>query len=549
MRRRLGAYLMASSVLGVACAQAQTKLDRADPAIVQESLPRPQAEAEPPVTLPMQDAPDGPAASRASAPVSAIVVEGGPEIDRAAFSNVLVPFIGRELSGADLRELAGAVAAVARRRGFPFSSVAVERQTLDAGILRLRLTLGSIAAVRVIGATHALADRMLSHALVTGRPVHRSQLERAILLVGDLPGLTVTESKYIMQDGFGILLVTVKQDIASAYVQIDNRGSSEVGPIRSTILGSLRNLASSGDELGIIVSQTPLNPTEFAFGRLRYTTPVDAHGAMLSLAGSYGRAEPGASLQPLDVLGISYDAAIGLSAPVVRSRAHSLWMNAELRTLRTRQSLLGKKLRDDQLTILAGSVTGSSNLAGGIVRADLSVVAGLPFGWVTRQTDRLKSRVDGDGQFATIGYTIDWTIDLLADVTMVLASQGQLASRPLLAAMEIGNGGPAFGRGYDYAERTGDNGILGSVELRADMGILDGKLIRRSQVYGFFDGGVVGNLGVGEGGGALASTGGGLRLGGRIIDGMIEVAFPLTGDRFDTGDKRPRVSFRLSKAL
>ncbi|MCG3084548.1 hypothetical protein, partial [Anoxybacillus sp. LAT27] len=94
-----------------------------------------------------------------------------------------------------------------RQAGYPFANAWIEPQGMEGGVLRVRLDAGTLSAVRVIGHANALADHLLTTALVTGRPVRREQLERAILLVGDIPGVSVRESRYVRQDGFGILLV------------------------------------------------------------------------------------------------------------------------------------------------------------------------------------------------------------------------------------------------------------------------------------------------------------------------------------------------------
>lgn len=531
-------------------AVAQDRLNQADPAIVERALPKP--------VQPQEQAPDAPATPAVVAPqassavprvASAIVVEGAPQISRVAFSEALVPFIGRNLSGEDLTDLARAVADVARNAGYPFASAWIEPQVLTGGVLRVRIDAGTVSAVRVIGAINPTADRILSAALVGEQPVRREQLERAIMLVGDLPGVTVRGTKFTRQNGFGILLVTIMQDRASGYAQIDNRGSKEIGPIRSTLLGSLRNLVGSGDELAVIGAQTPFEWSEFAFGRARYTAPIDTDGATLSASVSYGRTHPGASLAPLQVIGKSVDALATYTKPLQRSRARSLWAAIEFRGLRSTQTLLGSELRHDQLATLTGSLTGIYDLGGGTLRGQVSMVGGLPIAGVTHEGTPRSSRSDGDARFVTWGYSVDWSTGLGGKWSLALASEGQLASRPLLATAEIGVGGPAFGRGYDYAERTGDNGVLGSAELRFDAGRLPGGLIDRVQLYASVDGGHVANLRGGRGGGSLLSTAAGVRAGLGKFSGTVEIGLPLNKDRFDTGNRHPRISFRISRAF
>jgi hemolysin activation/secretion protein len=549
---RSGSLFAATAFLSFAAAQgamAQVILDRADPTITEQALPalpergpeRGSAAVAPPQT--QSDAPS------VRVTPQAIIVTGS-ELPATRFADIIVRYVGRELGRDDLSSLATDVAAEARRAGYPFATASIEAQQLTGGVLRVRLDEGRVDAVRVVGANSPRADRLLSRALASGRPVRRADLERAIALVGDLPGMTVRESRLVRQDGFTILLVTVEEDRASAYVQLDNRGSKEVGPIRSTVLGSVRRLFQSGDELAVLLSNTPLQPTEFAFIRARYGMPLGPDGGSVSLAGSFGRSNPGASLAALDVVGKSADAAISVAQPVVRSRTQSLIASVELRHIHIEQTLAGRRLRRDQLDVLTAAIDGAVKAGGGTLRGQFLFTAGLPFGGVSRAGDPFTSRDDGDARFITLGYAADWTVPVARKTTLILSSAGQIASRPLLATAEFGVGGPLFGRAYDFAERTGDEGIAGAAELRIDTGRIVTGVIERSALYAFVDGGVVSNLGpAGRGGGSLASTGAGLRLGLGRFEAMAELAVPLNADRFDTGDRRPRINLRLSRVF
>ncbi|HEX8486241.1 MAG TPA: ShlB/FhaC/HecB family hemolysin secretion/activation protein [Sphingomonas sp.] len=530
---------------------AQVRLDRADPTITEQTLPQLAPENR---NAPQDSQVEAPVATVGSAQqatgiVAAVSVTGAQGIDPSSYADVIASVVGRELTRSDLRNLAGAVASVVRAQGYPFATASIEPQSMSNGVLRVSVDQGRIDAVRVIGARNATADALLVQMLAARMPVRQATLERALLLVGDIPGVRVKDTRYLRQDGFGILLVTIERDRASAYVQVDNRGSDEVGPVRSTALASLRGLASDGDELGLIVANTPVQPDEFAFARLRYSAPIDAAGSVLSASTSFGRSNPGALLAALNVVGRSTDVAVAYSRPLLRRREHSVWSSFEFRAVSIEQMLAGRLLRNDRLATLTGSLNGFASVAGGAVRGDISVAAGLPLSGVTRQGDPRTSRADGDGRFVTVGYQLEWTKKVARPLTLVLSSVGQAASRPLLATAEIGLGGPGYGRGYDYAERTGDKGIMGSAELRLDTGRVLRGVVDRTQLYGFVDGGTVGNLRAGRGGGTLASTGFGLRAGTGRWDGMVELALPLNADRFDTRDRSPRPSLRLSRSF
>ncbi|MFS0736298.1 ShlB/FhaC/HecB family hemolysin secretion/activation protein [Sphingomonas sp. 1P06PA] len=539
-------FLAAAGLAMTMPVQAQNVLDRADPTITRDSLPTKETPAPPPA-ISVEGAPDPTAGTRAGPSIvaGAIRVIGNEVVPTSAFAPVFGRFVGQSLDASGLRDLARAVADVARGRGLAFATASIQPQSMAGGLIEVTLDEGRIDAVRALGASNAAAERILDR-LRGRRAITRSELERTLLAIGDIPGVRVKESRFVRQDGFGILLVTIVEDRANAFFQVDNRGSSEVGPIRSTLLANLRGVATAGDEIGLLAANTPNDPKEFAFFGARYALPVIATGGRLTFGGSYGRSNPGASLSAFDVVGKSVEAYLSYSHALIRRKAHSLWAGLELRGTGIDQDILGRPLRRDRLTTLAVSINGRGTIAGGTYSSELTVTAGLPVGDATREGDLLSSRDDGDARFVTAGFAADWDKRLSERLSLRLASAGQLASRPLLATAEIGAGGPTFGRAYDYSERTGDSGILGSAELRLDFQRGPRDLIERLQLYGFVDGGYVDNLRNGFGGGSLLSSGAGVRLGWKRIDLGFEMAVPLNADRFDSRDRTPRASVRAA---
>lgn len=530
-------------------AAAQVVPDQVDPALVTRSLP-PIAHDDASSRAHAETTTTPPAASHitmggAGVTAGSILVTGADDIPASAFAEITKAYLSRSLSQDELGRLAGAAAGVARARGLVFASASIAPQPLTNGILTISLDEGRVDAVRSIGQSNAAADRILAR-LVTHKAVTKAQLERAILLVGDLPGVHVANTSYIRQDGFGILLVTLSGDRAMVYAQIDNRGTSEIGRMRATALADLRGGLAAGDEIGVVAATTPEHPREFAFVSGRYSTPLGVNDGVASITGYYGRTHAGGDLASLDLIGHSYGGAIDYSTPIRRSPRSSLWFDIELRTLVSDQSVMGQRFREDDITVLTGTVRSAGTVGGGAYHANLAVSWGLPLPGMTHEGDPLASRPDGDARFVTSTLQGDWSHPVTGPFSIALAGVAQFASRPLLATAEISLGGPAFGRAYDYSERTGDEGVLGSVELRMDLQRLHLPLLQRAQFYGFADGGVVTNLRDGFGGGSLASAGAGLRLGRGAFDGGLEIAFPLNENRFDTQDRAARLSAQLA---
>ncbi len=531
--------------------RAQVVPDRVDPALVTRSLPP--AATDDSVAR-ERVAPNAAATAPAIARVGiaatdvaprAIRVRGNTAIPANAFAAATQPFVGRNLSQDDLRALAGAVATVARLQGLVFATAAIDPQPVDDGTLTVTLDEGRVDAVRSIGTSSAAADRILA-TLVTHRAVTKRELERVLLLVGDLPGIRIKDTRYMRQSGFGILLVTIDDTRTTSYLEFDNRGTNEIGPLRGVALVNVRGVLNPADEIGFVTAMTPIDPREFAFFSGRYATPVGDGGGAASISAFYGHTRAGGNFSDLALVGNSYGFGIGYSAVLERTRQHSVWLDLDLHALATDQSANGYRFRDDRLTVLSGTLRTARTVAGGVLNVSIQANAGLPVPGATHEGDPLASRSDGDARYVTGDFQADWSHALTGPLSIALASFAQIASRPLLATAEISLGGPAFGRAYDYSERTGDQGVLGSAEVRIDLAKLLAPTAQRVQLYAFGDGGVVTNLRDGIGGGSLASGGAGLRVGQGHVDAGFEVAIPISDDRLDTGNRAARVSGQLA---
>ena len=199
---------------------------------------------------------------------------------------------------------------------------------------------------------------------------------------------------------------------------------------------------------------------------------------------------------------------------------------------------------EDHVTTLSVSASGNVSLFGGRLSGGVTYSRGLDLFGSTGAGDPNSSRFDGSGRFSKERVWLNWYGLLGKGFSMRVAGNGQIASRALLASQEIGLGGVGFGRAYSFNERSGDEGVMGLLELRH---VTDNpaKYIDWLQFYGFVDGGYVNNRDGGFGSGSLASGGGGIRSGiGRAELGL-ELAVPIDDVRVETGDRSPRVNVSL----
>ncbi|RZJ96317.1 MAG: ShlB/FhaC/HecB family hemolysin secretion/activation protein [Novosphingobium sp.] len=552
-RSALPPVVLGALVLSCAPAQAQNQGDaavRADSTLIATDRQRTsEIELAPQASVAIEaPAAQADAATHAAIFIGAISLSGLQSLSPADFSDIVAARIGRTLSPAELKELTEAVAARLRAKGFAFASAWIEPQRLTTGILVVKVDEGRIDEVRFTGPAPAAARRALA-ALINGKPARLAEVERRLLIAGDIDGVRIGGSRYLREGGKGVLLVDARHDRFQARVAFSNQGTRPIGREQARIEADFNGLFASDDSLTLSYSTAPAQPRELQFGYARYAKRISPAGTELALSGAISVTHPGAYLASFDLRNRSWYVAGSVLAPLLRRRRASFWLEGELGLRELSQWRSGLLIRNDKVATARLTVHGNSALAGGRLRVSTTLTQGLGLLGATRPGDPLASRRDADGTFSTLSAWSDWTTDLGGKFSLRLAAAGQVASQPLLISEETSLGGTAFLRGYDWGERTGDEGVMGLAELRY---LIDRPLglAKRAQLYAFVDGGSLYNLQRGQGGGALASAGGGIRMDvTRNFGATFELAVPLSGPRYDTGDESPKLNFGLVRSF
>lgn len=540
---------------GRAAAETQVPGDRTDPGVATRESAQ-QAQREPAVThAPSPVIAPGPASGGAGAIATpdgvvarTIEVEGRDDVPRAEMDAALASYTGHRLGRDDLRDLLAAVSGVARARGFIFASSSIPAQDAGSGVLRVVLDEGRIDEVRLTRATNRAVQAML--APLVGHPPRRAELERRIALAGDLPGVTIGSVRYAREGDRGVLIVPVAYDRVAGHVAVDNWGVHELGPERLQLAADVNGVFGQGDVLTVGSLVTPLQPRELKVVTARYADKPVRSGTELAFYGSYGKTRSGGYWRSFDLTGESKSLGASATQPLIRGRRTSLWLSGEFDYVAVDQRASGDPFRRDRVASAGLSLNGFVPLAGGRLRARIGATQGLDVLGATEAGDPLASRPEAGGRFTIVSAWANWAGNLGGPFSASVSATGQLASAPLLAFEQIDIGGPLFGRGYDYAERAGDEGLLGSAEVQARLRNRSNGVLRYIQAYVFADAGDVGNLRNSYGTGDLYSAGLGTRmLVAKTTWVELEAAFPIGADRFQSGDRSPRVSATVTSSL
>ncbi len=482
-----------------------------------------------------------------------LAIQGATVFRKKQFFHLYRNFLGKNISLHDVYRIADAVTKKYRNAGYILTKAIVPPQEINDGVVRLDIMEGFIDRVRVKGRLEGPKNLMNAYRkrLLKSRPLHAKDLERYLLLIGDLPGVFVksvlTPSEN--QPGASDLTLILDNKPFSAHAGVDNRGTKFNGPFQ-IFAGAAENSLLGFYETAGIQGVVTSNPEELYYFNLFYEAPVSNEGTTFRLSGAFSQSKPGSSLEVFNVEGESHTFSFNLNHPFIRSRGENLRGQFGYTHRNTETDILGSLDSEDRLRILEmGMVYDYADRLLGINLFSFNISQGLNILDATEPGSLNLTRSQGRSDFTKISGKLQ-RLQQLAPGWMLLGSvAGQYAFEKLLASEEFGVGGVSFGRAFDPSEITGDQGLALGLELQRAIDVKM-KFLRGLQAYAFFDYGSVWNRVVtptGEKQQELASTGLGARFNlTKHFSGYVELAKPLNRDVSTQGNRDPRVFFSLS---
>lgn len=466
--------LIALTVFSLQAVQAQTTPDAG--ALLQQiekgRVPLPPKGNAPPVSVP----PPMRALSGATVKVSAFRFVGNTLIGSEQLAGAVAGLRGRTLDFTELQQAPAAVAALYRQSGWIVRAYLPHQEIVD-GVVTVQIVEAIFGEVRLDGAT--VPTRMAPQrvfdvvhaAQAKGQHLNADSLDRALLLLGDLPGVTVAGSLAAgSRDSETDLLLKVEDAaLLSGVVSVDNAGSRSTGRARLSGDVYLNSPFRQGDQIWLSLLHS--EGTDYA--RLDASVPIGSRGMRAGAHASYLRYKlVSDDTAPLHARGNSSTAGLDGSYPIIRSRLKNLSLALNYEHRRFDNDALGATVSDYTVDTLSASLygnaldqlggggnnTGSLALVGGEVDLD-----GSP----TRAADA--ATVQSAGHFTKLRYAAARTQVLSEALLLYVALSGQAARKNLDSAEKFYLGGPFGVRAYPVNEGGGSSGQLANAELRAQL--------------------------------------------------------------------------------
>ena len=483
-----------------------------------------------------------------------LFIQGTTVYDKRDFKPLYRKYLKKELTLKQIYEIAQKITNRYRNDGYILSKAIVPPQKIDNGLVRLNIIEGYIDQVKTQGPIRG--PRKLLNAyrkkILKSRPLRSSDLERYLLLMDDLPGVTTKSVLTPSENNAGATTLTlILTDKAfEGHLGVDNRGSEFNGPYQfsggvtaNSFLGGYSRMGLQG----VVTSQTD----ELMFLNLFYDLPINQEGTRLFFSGSLSESEPGSSLKRFDINGDSSTIALRLTHPFIRSRGKNLTGYFAFTSRDSKTKILGSLDSEDRLRVMElGFSYDYADEYKGVNLIRFSLSQGLNIFDATESGSSNLSRVQGKSDFTKLTGNLMRLQNLAPSWAFLGTASWQYSFDKLLASEEFGVGGSQYGRAYDSSEITGDHGIAFKVELQRAIRP-EWKYLSDLQLYSFMDYGSVWNK-VKTSTGAEHQDRTSMGLGMRfnvtdLISGYLELDKPISNNVATKGNKDPRVFFSLSK--
>lgn len=495
-----------------------------------------------------QQAGAAPSEAPARFDVNEYLVRGNTLLEAVDIEQAVEPFLGPGRSLDDAHAARDAVQKIYQAKGYQSVVVEVPPQQVKGGVLLLQVTENSVGRVRVEGARYhsPQAIRDAVPALAEGAVPNFTKAQEQLTAINRQPGQQVVP---LLKPGTLPQTMDVTLKVDDTYplhgsLEVNNDRSADTPVLRT--IGNVRydNLWQRGHAISATYIVAPQDRNAAEVYALSYLAPV---GDGWSLLGSGYKSNSNANtLGGTTVLGKGN--AISLQAtrllPTLGTYSQSLSFGVSRKHFDQNISI-GSQTSKVPITYFPVAVTYNGQRIG--EKSSTGFTLAGNFGWRGMGSDRNafdNQRFNARQNFAYLRADFNYTRVFKGDYSLAFRASGQFADSPLISSEQFAAGGASSVRGYLSAEDTGDNGAIGSVELRSpSIASWAGDAVNDWRFHFFIDGSrvlLIDPLPDQRGRFTLLSTGVGTRFVlFRYLNGELEFAYPLkNGARTKAHDGR-----------
>ena len=403
-------------------------------------------------------------------------VEGVKSIPFDDVAQRFTPLVGKDITIADLIQVADGVTKLYQARGYALSFAFVPAQTFENGVVRVTIVEGYVSEVKITGNPGKEEEkiRAIAEHIRADRPLRHSTFERYINVLGILPGIKVAANVAPPQNTDGATTLELK--VEHKPVNVSTGVNFNQPGVQGLLTATENGLTSLGEQLSIS-ALLPKGRDNVTYLAAHGALPIGSDGLVAKIDASHYRGNPvdnpglpsyvertvindklgGSLAYPLllsnsqSVLGTvsayashdedDYHNQINGAQIGLRSQVRVLKLQADYTSVQTGQVRKASINVAQAFNILGASKSGESNIPGVVETNPVSL------------------------NFTRTGASFSQTNEWPLKIGTAIAMTGQYSPDSLPTSEQISFGAQHFAQGYEPGEASGDSGWGASFEV------------------------------------------------------------------------------------
>ena len=413
-------------------------------------------------------------------------------IGEAELTDIVKDAIGEKMGLSGLKMLADRITRYLHTKGWFLARAYIPQQEIKDGSVEIAILAGRMeGAVEIRGKDLRInqdrLQKMAAAAVSEGEAIGARGMERALLLMNDLPGI---QARSTLLPGkapgtVGLAVDASEGPLVDGMIWGDNFGSRFTGATRGSGMLRINDPFHYGD-------QFQLNTTDnqnYKYGQAGYSFPLWYSGLRAGLSYSEMRYQIDRSLNPLDLEGGARVFGMTLNYPLKRSRTSNLWAGLEYDWKDLWDTAGNTKIDDKKINVGKVSLYGDmldTFLGGGYTTSSIALTGGrLDRSGVADDLATDARTAETDGTYGKLAYGASRLQNLYEHLSLFLTVNGQVAFKNMDSSEQFILGGPYGVRAYPVSEASGDSGGTMTTEIRYDFPEI--PYLGVPQLTGFYD--------------------------------------------------------------
>lgn len=412
---------------------------------------------------------------------------GVNHIKLEVLKNLIKVYENKDLNFSQLQEVASLITKKYREQGYFVARAYLPVQDINEGIFEISIIEGNYGEFHLQNNSLVQDNKVqaMLDDIKTKDIISTDTIERAMLLINDTAGVTVTKAQIKPGSTIGTSdfdIETQASNKLEGYLVADNYGSRYTGKNRLNGSISVNSPFKIGDKLSL--SGVVSNGADLKNGSLNYEVPLLPNGLKAAIGYTYTKYNLVEEYEKLNTDGDSDVLSASISYPLIRTKNENLYLKG---------TYYRKNMTDyvDSKVSLDKDINSLELLANYLKNYDLfkkpstfNATASLTAGTLST-TD---TNAD-DGRYNKLNLTLSnmTALNQTFSLSTAFSAQKVLGDKNLDGSEDISLGGAYGVKAYSSSEQSGENGYIVNLELFAQLPSINNYTQKVSLFYDIGD--------------------------------------------------------------